>query len=208
MADPAKRGRLSSLDTLPEWADEAKLWAFGELKARQRPQLEILEEFNAKLRAAAWEQGISDAPQISKSAFNRVSMRLAVLGRRLEETREIANVLAPKLDQAGDASVTLLVAESIKMLVHEMLSNAGDLSADGDTAEMLMLTSRALKHAEEAKRISADGRRKIEAEFKEKTGKVIEKVGQEAGLSAERIAQLRRDFLGVRPKADGDNAPR
>ncbi len=208
MADTAKRGRLSSLDTLPDWADEAKLWAFGELKARQRPQLEILDEFNAKLRSAAWEQGVTDPPQISKSAFNRVSMRLAVLGRRLEETREIANVLAPKLDQAGDASVTLLVAESIKMLVHEMLSNAGELSADGATAEMLMLTSRALKHAEEAKRISADGRRKIEAEFKEKADKVIEKVGQEAGLSAERIAQLRRDFLGVRPKTDGGNASR
>lgn len=202
MADTAKRGRLSSLDTLPEWADEAKLWAFGELKARQRPQLEILEEFNAKLRAAAWEQGITDPPQISKSAFNRVSMRLAVLGRRLEETREIANVLAPKLDQAGDASVTLLVAESIKMLVHEMLSNAGELSADGATAEMLMLTSRALKHAEEAKRISADGRRKLEAELMAKAAAAVEKVAKAQGGTPESIAALKA-ALGVQIKDRG-----
>lgn len=202
MADPAKRGRLSSLDTLPEWADEAKLWAFGELKARQRPQLEILDEFNAKLRAAAWEQGITDPPQISKSAFNRVSMRLAVLGRRLEETREIANVLAPKLDQAGDASVTLMVAESIKMLVHEMLSNAGELSADGDTAEMLMLTSRALKHAEEAKRISADGRRKIEAELMAKAAAAVEKVAKAQGGTPESIAALKA-AIGVQIKDRG-----
>lgn len=202
MADNAKRGRLSSLDTLPEWADESKLWAFGELKARQRPQLEILDEFNAKLRAAAWEQGISDAPQISKSAFNRVSMRLAVLGRRLEETREIANVLAPKLNQAGDASVTLLVAESIKMLVHEMLSNAGELSADGSTAEMLMLTSRALKHAEEAKRISADGRRKIEAELMAKAAAAVEKVAKAQGGTPESIAALKA-AIGVQIKDRG-----
>lgn len=202
MADTAKRGRLSSLDTLPEWADESKLWAFGELKARQRPQLEILEEFNAKLRAAAWEQGITDPPQISKSAFNRVSMRLAVLGRRLEETREIANVLAPKLDQAGDASVTLLVAESIKMLVHEMLSNAGELSADGATAEMLMLTSRALKHAEEAKRISADGRRKLEAELMAKAAAAVEKVAKAQGGTPESIAALKA-ALGVQIKDRG-----
>lgn len=202
----AKRGRLSSLDTLPAWADEAKMWAFGELKARQRAALEILDEFNARLRTAAWENGVTDPPQISKSAFNRASMRLAVLGRRLEETREIARVLAPKFDQAGDNSVTLLVAETIKTLAHEMLSNAGELSADGETAQMLMLTSRALKHSEEAKRISADGRRKIEAEFAEKAEKVIDRVGQEAGLSAERIAQLRRDFLGVRPKPGGGDA--
>lgn len=202
MADTAKRGRLSSLDTLPEWADESKLWAFGELKARQRPQLEILEEFNAKLRAAAWEQGITDPPQISKSAFNRVSMRLAVLGRRLEETREIANVLAPKLDQAGDASVTLLVAESIKMLVHEMLSNAGELSADGATAEMLMLTSRALKHAEEAKRISADGRRQLEAELMAKAAAAVEKVAKAQGGTPESIAALKA-ALGVQIKDRG-----
>lgn len=197
--DRAKRGRLSSLDTLPAWADEVKMWAFGELKTRERPQLEILDEFNAKLRAAAREEGIADPPQISKSAFNRASMRLAVLGRRLEETRDIANVLAPKLDQAGDASVTLLVAESIKMLVHEMLSNAGELSADGDTAEMLMLTSRALKHAEEAKRISSDGRRKIEAELMTKAAAAVEKVAKAQGGTPESIAALKQ-ALGVQIK--------
>lgn len=198
----AKRGRLSSLDTLPAWADEAKMWAFGELKARQRVALEILDEFNARLRTAAWENGVTDPPQISKSAFNRTSMRLAVLGRRLEETREIAQVLAPKLDQAGDSSVTLLVAETIKTLVHEMLSNAGELSADGETAEMLMLTSRALKHAEEAKRISADGRRKIEEEIKVKAAAAIEKVAKAHGGTPESIAALKA-AIGVQIKDRG-----
>lgn len=198
----AKRGRLSSLDTLPAWADEAKMWAFGELKARQRAALEILDDFNARLRTAAWENGVTDPPQISKSAFNRASMRLAVLGRRLEETREIAQVLAPKLDQAGDSSVTLLVAETIKTLVHEMLSNAGELSADGETAEMLMLTSRALKHAEEAKRISADGRRKIEEEIKTKAAAAIEKVAKAHGGTPESIAALKA-AIGVQIKDRG-----
>ena len=197
--DHAKRGRLSSLDTLPDWADETKMWAFGELKDRQRPQLEILDEFNARLRTAAWENGVTDPPQISKSAFNRASMRLAVLGRRIEETREIAAVLAPKLEAAGDSSVTLLVAETIKTLVHEMLSNAGELSADGDTAEMLMLTSRALKHAEEAKRISADGRRKIESELMTKAASAIEKVAKAQGGTPESIAALKQ-ALGVQIK--------
>lgn len=198
----AKRGRLSSLDTLPAWADEAKMWAFGELKARQRAALEILDEFNARLRTVAWENGVTDPPQISKSAFNRASMRLAVLGRRLEETREIAQVLAPKLDQAGDSSVTLLVAETIKTLVHEMLSNAGELSADGETAQMLMLTSRALKHAEEAKRISADGRRQIEEEIKVKAAAAIEKVAKAHGGTPESIAALKA-ALGVQIKDRG-----
>ena len=58
-----------------------------------------------------------------------------MLSRRLEETREIAAVIAPKLDEAGDNSLTLMVAETLKTLISEMLGNAGELKADGDTAE-------------------------------------------------------------------------
>lgn len=201
------RGRLAAIDQLPEWADEARLAAFAALKERKQTQVEILDAFNAALRAAAWEQGISDPPQISMSAFNRRAMRLAALGRRLEETRAIADVLAPKLDRAGDDQVTLLVSESIKMLIHEMLTNAGEMSADGSTAEMLMLTSRALKHAEEAKRISADARRKIEAEFKERAAKAAEKAIGQASAAAEAegkpidgaavLKKIREDIYGI-----------
>lgn len=199
----AGRGRLSTIDTLPAWADEAKLWAFSELKARKLTQLEILDGFNARLRAAASAHGVSRPPQISRSSFNRTAMRLAVLGRRLEETREIAAVLAPKLDQAGDDSVTLMVAESIKMLAHEMLANAGEVEADGTTAEMLMWTARALKHAEESKRISISTRRKIEAELRAKAEKVVqaasaavEKSGQEIDSEA-LLKRIRAEIYGI-----------
>lgn len=199
--ESAKRGRLSSLDTLPEWADEAKLWAFGELKSRQRPQLEILDEFNARLRSAAWEAGITEPPQISKSAFNRASMKLAVLGRRLEETREIAAVLAPKLDQAGDNSVTLLVSETLKTLISEMLANAGELQPDGDTAEMLMMTARALHAAEQAKRISSETRRKIETELKDKASKAVDTVARTKGITKETADLIKAQILGINPGA-------
>lgn len=208
VTDNRGRGRLSAIDQLPDWADEARMEAFAALKERKKPQLEILDDFNAALRAAAWENGVTtDPPQISKSAFNRTAMRLAALGRRLEETRAIADVLAPKLDRAGDDQVTLLVSESIKMLIHEMLTNAGEMSADGDTAEMLMLTSRALKHAEEAKRISSDTRRKIEAELKERAtkaaAKAIDQVSADAAAAgtpldgAAVLKKIREDIYGI-----------
>lgn len=201
------RGRLSALDQLPEWADEARLAAFAALKERKLTQVEILDQFNAALRAAAWEQGISDPPQISLSAFNRRAMRLAALGRRLEETRAIADVLAPKLDRAGDDQVTLMVSESIKMLIHEMLTNAGEMAADGSTAEMLMFTSRALKHAEEAKRISTETRRKIEEEIKSKATRAAEKAIDQASADAAAdgrpidgaavLKKIREDIYGI-----------
>lgn len=196
------RGRLSEIERLPEWADAAKLEALTALKERKRTQLEILDDFNAALRAAAWEQGITDPPQISRSAFSRTAVWLAIHGRRLEETREIAAVLAPKIDEAGDASLTLLISETIKTLVFEMLGNAGELAADGATAEMLMHTSRALKHAEEAKKISSEERRKYQSEYKKSAEAAVEKVVKARGGSAEEIAALKQ-AIGVQIMAKG-----
>ncbi|MBI1201478.1 MAG: DUF3486 family protein [Rhodopseudomonas sp.] len=193
----AMRGRLSAIDTLPEWADEAKFNAFTALKERKLAQLEILDTFNAELRVAALANGVTDCPQISRSAFNRTSLRLALLGRRLEETREIAAVLAPKLDQAGDNSITLMVAETIKSLVAEMLSNADEMKADGDTAEMLLFTARTLAAAEQAKRISSDTRKKIETELNDKASKAVDLVAKAKGLSKETVADIKAQILGI-----------
>ncbi len=194
----SRRGRLSAIDMLPEWADEAKVWAFEQLKKRKKIQLDILDEFNKRLKAAAFGQGITEPPVISKSAFNRTALRIALLGRRLEETREIAEILAPKFDQAGDASVTLMLAETIKTLIAEMLGNAGTLDADGATAEMLMMTARALTAAEQAKRISADGRRKIEDELARNAVKAIDHVAKEKGLTADAVEAIKAKVLGIR----------
>ena len=198
------RGRISAIDQLPDWADEAKMWAFEQLKERKLTQLEILNGFNDRLRAASLAEDASAAPPvISKSAFNRTAMGIAILGRRLQETREIAAVLAPKLDQAGDNSLTLLVAETIKTLASEMLGNAGELKADGDTAEMLMMTARALMAAEQAKRISSDTRPKIEKELQANASKAVDIVAKAKGLSAETVHAIKSKILGIQLEHEG-----
>ena len=200
MKPRATRGRISAIDQLPDWADEARLWAFEQLKERKLTQLDILDGFNDRLRAASLAQDASIAPPvISKSAFNRTAMAIAVLGRRLRETREIAAVLAPKLDQAGDNSLTLLVAETIKTLASEMLGNAGELKPDGDTAEMLMMTARALVAAEQAKRISSDTRQKIEKELRGRASKAVDHIARAKGLSKETAEAIKAQILGIDP---------
>ncbi|MDQ2084657.1 DUF3486 family protein [Xanthobacteraceae bacterium Astr-EGSB] len=197
------RGRLSDIDQLPAWADEVKMWAFEQLKERKRTQLDICAEFNERLRDAAAAEGVPPPKPISKSALNRTSVTIALRGRRLEETREIAAVLAPRLDQVGDNSLTLLVAETIKTLISEMLGNAGELTADGDTAEMLMMTARALASAEQAKRVSSDTRRKIADELKSKAAKAVDAVAASAQASGQPIdgaavlKKIREDIYGI-----------
>lgn len=198
----AKRGRLSAIDTLPEWADESKLWAFEQLKERKLSQLEILDGFNDRLKAASLAHDASaEPPVISRSAFNRTALRIAMLSRRLEETREIARVIAPKLEAAATDDLTLMVAETLKTLISEMLGNAGELSADGATAEMLMMTSRALKHAVESQNLSHAGRRKIEDELHTKARAAVDHVVKTKGLTKEAADLLKAELLGIRRKA-------
>lgn len=187
----AGRGRLSSIDRLPAWCDDAVRTAFTALKEDKLTQIEICDNLNAAIRTAAWEEGITDPksiPQISKSAFNRRSMRLAALGRRLEEASEIASILAPKFEGEDAEKITRLLAQTIKTLTLEMLEGAEKLRTDGETAEMLMFASRALKHAEEAQKISSDTRARIMKEFSDKAEKTVDAVAKAKGLSPDDVA--------------------
>jgi hypothetical protein len=83
-----------------------------------------------------------------------------------------------------------------------LLSNAGELDAAGPTAQMLMFTARALKDAESAKRISSDGRVKLEKEFQSKTAAAVDQVAKTAGLTAETVEAIKAKILGItRPEA-------
>ncbi len=194
MARRKGRGRLSSIDLLPPEADPIVLWAAKELDARELPQIDLLEEFNKRLANLALEHNLDIQP-ISKSAFNRHSIRLSTTARRLKEGRDIAGALTERLGPDQSDSLTIMVSEFIKTLVFEMLegAEAGSINPKG-AAEL----ARALKTAVQAQSISTDRRRKVEKEFADKAEKAIDKVADEAGLSAEIVSQLRRDFLGVR----------
>ncbi len=99
------------------------------------------------------------------------------------------------MDAEASDDLTLIAAEAIKTLVFEVLTSAGECGIDPKGAMQL---AAALRAATQAQGVSTTRRQKIEAEFEEKADEAIEKVSKSAGLNAEQVAQLRRDFLGVR----------
>lgn len=181
------RGRLSTLDMLPDEAEPDIAWALDALNDRAMPQKAILDEFNARLA----DRGIG---KVSKSAFNRWSIRKAIQFRRLNEVRTITGEIVRDLGAEGVDNVTIAVAESIKAAVYERLEGDNDPKA-------LMALGRALNSAVAAQKSSADLRSKIEARTNaqlEAAAEKVETVGREAGLSEDRIAQIRRDVLGLK----------
>ena len=200
MAERRGRGRLSGIDLLPEEAGDIVVWASQELAARERTQLAIYAEFRTKLIALQGELGLAfDIPAFS--SFNRFSIRQAALARRLEETREISSSLAARLDGVANEDLTIMVIESIKTLIFEILQSKGEAGAN---AEEAMMMARAVQSLVAASKMSNAQRQLFQQELAAATDDAIEKVAtvaKEAGIPADVIAQIRRDFLGVRPKA-------
>ena len=65
---------------------------------------------------------------------------------------------------------------------------------------MLMFASRALKHAEEAQKISADTKARILRDFTTKAEEAVDKVAKAKGLTAETAEAIKANILGIKAK--------
>lgn len=174
------RGRLSSIDLLPEEAEPDIIWAAEQLRARSMPSKMILQEFNARLA----DRGI---PSIKKSAWGRWSVRKAIQFRRLDETRTIAAELAPTLGTDGSDHVTMMIAEMVKVAAFQLLEG-GDVSSKG-----LMELSRAVATSVGAQKTSAEHRRQLEGEVKAKLAEAaaaVADIGTKAGVGPETLQKI------------------
>lgn len=181
------RGRLSSIDQLPDEAEPDIIWALEQLRERSMPQIAILAEFNARLA----DKGIGS---VTKSAFSRWSVRKALQFRRIDEVRAITSDVVSGLGTDGADQVTVACAELLKVAIFESLEGGVDPKA-------IMALSRALNSAVAATKTSAEVKAKAEARVAEQISAAADRAGtaaREAGLSAERAADLRRQVLGVR----------
>lgn len=181
------RGRLSSIDILPAEATPDVQWAVDELLANERPQADILAEFNERLAA------IGCGP-ISSSAFNRHSMRLAATTRRMKETQEITRAITARLGPDSGDSMTVGLAMLLKQAAWD-LGESGKLDP-----ESLMFLSRSLQSVVGAQKTSAELRRAAQVETEQKlkeAAKAVKAIGKERGLSKETIDAVSAGILGV-----------
>lgn len=187
------RGRLSSLDLLPEEAQDDLVWALGELNQRQRTQADILFELNDRLEAKGIEP-------ISRSAFNRRATRLARRTAQLEERRYVYAGIAERLTPEEVSKSDLVLGEFLKVLIDELL--------DGSelTSKSAMELARAYKETVLAQRHSAAERRKAEEDAKKKIGQAIDQIERSLPDAAatpdgkEIIRKIREDIYGIYTK--------
>ncbi len=181
------RGRLSSIDLLPDEAEPDIVWANEQLRERAKPSNAILAEFNARLA----DRGIAS---VSKSSWGRYSVRKAIQFRKHDEARRMSAELVAQLGAGGADDVTVMVAELIKVAMFETLEN-GKLDP-----KSIMELSRGLSSVVSAQKTSSDHRRKLQEEVLAKVDKAIEKAAGEVGGAPNAEAVLKRireDVYGI-----------
>lgn len=189
------RGRLNGMELLPLECGPVVSWAASALQDRDRTQTGIYDEFVTRLQALDKEyRGELEFKIPSFSAFNRYSVRLAEVSRRLDETREIASAIAGKFDAQKSNDLTLIAAEAIKTLIFELLTNAGEGGIEPKDA---MSLANALRAATQAQGVSFATKQKVEKEFAEKAEAAVKTVGKARGLSDDAAQEILSKILGV-----------
>lgn len=199
MARRKGRGRLNAFDRLPPECDVLIAEAATALLDREKTQLEIYTTFyDGCQRLMAESHGELDFPIPSKSAFNRYSIRRAVMTRRMEEVREISGSIAKRFSAEDSDDLTLIAAEAIKTLVFELVTAAGEHGID---PKGTMELARALGAAVSAQNISTKRRKAVEENFAEKVDEAVDKVAKLKGFSAETVELIKSGILGVKQAA-------
>jgi len=156
-------------------------------------QIEAAELVNELLQ----QRGEADK-QVSKSAVNRYAMRMEDVGKKLRESREVAEIWIGKLGNQPASEVGKLLNEVLRTLAFELTLPA--LEGDEDakmTPKMINQLALAVQRLESA----AGQNQKITAEAKrqarEEAAQAAETIAKRDGLSSESVQELRRAILGV-----------
>lgn len=178
-AQPRREGRgtLSSMDLVPDVARDDILWALAELNKRERSQADILFELNDRLE-------VHGVPPISKSSFNRRSMRMAVASKRIQEQREvfagIANQFTPESVDQGN----LVLGQMIKTLIAEILDNP-----DLPPKDALSL-ARAYREIIQGQKTSTDHRQKLNDEAVKQAESAVGEAVKQGRVSEKSAADI------------------
>lgn len=188
------RGRLSSFDLLPPEANGIVAWAALELADRDKTQTEIYAEFVTRCQSLMAEhRGELEFKIPAFSSFNRYSLRQARMSRRLDQTREIVNVLSQKHDAKTADELTIIAAEMIKAAVLYATGDGEDVMAGKE----LKALAEALRAAQAAQNMSTTRKAKEAEQLQARLGEAVEAVAKAKGLTAETAEQIKAEILGV-----------
>ena len=143
---------------------------------------------------------------VSRSAMGRYRRGFEESLARYREAQQVAGQWVAQFQADPTSDVGRLLAEMVKTLAFQTMAAANEEEEPIGAMELSRL-ARAVKALTDTDRIKAELEEKVRAAAISAAAEQAERSATEAGLSAERAAQIRRDVLGVRPIAQATGVP-
>lgn len=176
----------SSIKTLPsELLEQLQDW----LRDPRITQVEATERLNELL------EEIGEKPR-SKSAVNRYAMQMDEIGKRIQQSREMADMWIGRFGNQPQGKVGQLLNELIRNLAFnttiELAENGGAVDS-----KIIKELAQAVEKLEQASTINEKRQREIEKAVLAKAAEEAEQVMSQAGLSNETADEIKRRILGI-----------
>ncbi|WP_278385119.1 DUF3486 family protein [Alteromonas mediterranea] len=189
MTDKRTRGKPSKIDQLP---DDIKSELIELLRDKSVTQTEVLERVNTLIRDA----GLPEEEHISRSGLNRYATRMATVGSRIQEAREVSKQWVDQLGGKPTGEVSKVLIEMVRTLAFDQvlkLSESGEAVPPKFIKELAVGVEKLEKAATESTKREKEIRKAMAEEAAERAAEVA----KAAGLTADGAAQIKREILGI-----------
>ncbi len=166
------------------------------IRSGSMTQEAIREEVNKMID----EAGLPEDAKLSRTGFNRYAKRMADMGARLRQSREVAEVWISKLGEAPTSDVGKLLQEFVRTMAFETsMKLMESAEQDGEVIAPKALNQLALvvQRIEQAAMTSHKVEKEIRKAFAEEMADKTEQVAKKAGLTSETVKMLKAELLGI-----------
>lgn len=164
------------------------------LKSKQ-PAEQLLDKYSAQIKELK-------IMQISTSALNRYATSTIRRNHQIRDAREAAETVLAGMKEHAKSDLGRAITELIKSLAFDLVHRIG---ADDDFDEILkrigklaIISERVANADKSSTERIAKAKEEAKAEALEEAIKIVDETAKEAGLPADRVAKIKKDFLGIR----------
>jgi len=186
--------RPSNIDLLPpEIRAQVNAW----LNDPAVTQLEAVERVNA-LIGAINEARPDDkpVPLVSRSSLNRYAQRVANIGEKMRQSRQVSEMLIGQLGNQPAGEVGKLINESIRTIVFDAVTGLAD-SEEPVSPGVINKLALAAKRLEEATSINEKREKQIREDERTQAAEAAESSLREQGLTDTTIDAIKARILGL-----------
>ncbi|MBU0665360.1 MAG: DUF3486 family protein [Proteobacteria bacterium] len=186
---------MGTASTIAKLPDDIREQLNELLRDPRCSQLEVTARINEMLE----EQGVDD--RVSKSAVNRYSLSMAEAGKRLTQSREVANMWIGKLGATPQGQLGHLVNEILRTLAFDISLKLQDMDLTEETMPEVVGQLRHLSLVAMRLEKASSENVKREAEIKKQVlaqaAAMVTTAGKQSGISADTVDLIRKQILGI-----------